>query len=218
MPQSCSPMSVPDASIISRRPARIWSPRPSGAVGSSISMRSYWWATAAQDSRGEPLANVAYGGMARRRADGEPGLIDRVRWRNVGRLAVLLAAGLLIALGPRGCGENPASLPPETRIAPPAQPPATDPAARDPQPAEPRRHRPRQRKKRRHAHKRALLTRHPQGPAPQPRPSPAPPVSPAPPPIPSAPSTAAPPPATPSPPTQVPAPAQPRSGRAPEFL
>src|SRR3954447_20223383 len=142
MPQSCSPMSVPDASIISRRPARIWSPRPSGAVGSSISMRSYWWATAAQDSRGEPLANVAYGGMARRRAEGEPGLIDRVRWRNVGRLAVLLAAGLLIALGPRGCEHEPAPLPPETRVAPsptptPA-PPAAEPAGSAPRRAEPR--------------------------------------------------------------------------------
>src|SRR3954447_6624781 len=153
MPQSCSPMSVPDASIISRRPARIWSPRPSGAVGSSISMRSYWWATAAQDSRGEALANVAYGGMARRRADGEPGLIDRGRWRNVGRLAVLRAAGLLSALGPRGCGENPASLPPETRVAPPAQPPATDPAARGPPAAGPRGPRARQREKGRPAHK-----------------------------------------------------------------
>src|SRR3954454_15631993 len=196
MPQSCSPMSVPDASIISRRPARIWSPRTSGAVGSSISMRSYWWATAAQDSRGEPLANVAYGGMARRRADGEPGLIDRVRWRNVGRLAVLLAPGLLIALGPRGCGENPASLPPETRVAPPAQPPATDPAARGPQPAEPRRHRPRHRKKRRHAHKRALLTRHSPGPAPPPPPPP--PRAPPPPPPPApAPPSPPPPPADP---------------------
>src|SRR3954468_10965480 len=106
--------------------------------------------------------------MARRRADGEPGLIDRVRWRNVGRLAVLLAAGLLIALGPRGCGEKPASLPPETRIAPPAQPPATDPAARAPHPADPGRHRPRQRKKPRPAHRRPLLPRHSQGPAPQP--------------------------------------------------
>src|SRR3954452_22160928 len=95
-------------------------------------MRSYWWATAAQDSRGEAACRLPYGGRARRRADGEPGLIDGVRWRNVGRLAVLLAAGLLIALGPRGCGENPASLPPETRIAPPAQPPATDPAGRRP--------------------------------------------------------------------------------------
>src|SRR4051795_12550695 len=84
-------------------------------------MRSYWWATAAQDSRGEPARRLPYGGMARRRADGEPGLIDRVRWRNVGGLAALLAAGLAIALGPRSCGEPaPARLPEEEPVAPPA--------------------------------------------------------------------------------------------------
>src|SRR5205085_1693900 len=44
--------------------------------------------------------------MARRRGDGPPGLIDRVRWGNVGRLAVVLAAGLLIAVGPGGCGKD----------------------------------------------------------------------------------------------------------------
>ena len=42
--------------------------------------------------------------MARRRGDGPPGLIDRVRWGNVGRLAAFLAAGLLIAVGPGSCG------------------------------------------------------------------------------------------------------------------
>src|SRR6476661_10262536 len=59
--------------------------------------------------------------MARRRADEEPGLIDRVRWRNVGRL-VLLVAVLVVALAPRGCGRRQAVLPPEVRVQPPAAP------------------------------------------------------------------------------------------------
>src|SRR3982751_6591280 len=58
--------------------------------------------------------------MARRRADGEPGLLDRVRWRNVGRLVVLLAAGLLIAAGPRGGRERARALPPAKPVAPTA--------------------------------------------------------------------------------------------------
>src|SRR2546423_11349874 len=44
--------------------------------------------------------------MARRRGDGPPGFIDRVRWGNVGRLAAVLAAGLLIAVGPGACGKD----------------------------------------------------------------------------------------------------------------
>jgi hypothetical protein len=43
------------------------------------------------------------GGMDRRRAGGAPALWRRVRWANVGRLAVLLAAGFLIVSGGRGC-------------------------------------------------------------------------------------------------------------------
>jgi len=40
-------------------------------------------------------------------------LIERVRWGNVGRLVLVLAAGLLIALGPRACGSQTAPLPPD---------------------------------------------------------------------------------------------------------
>src|SRR4051794_34239143 len=61
--------------------------------------------------------------MARRRADEEPGLIDRVRWRNVGRLGLLVAV-LVLAFLPRGCGRREPVLPPEVRVAPP---PATAP-------------------------------------------------------------------------------------------
>src|SRR3954470_7669712 len=74
--------------------------------------------------------------MERRRADGGPGLLARVRWGNVGRLAALLAAALLILAGPRGCrrGEG-ASAPgagvpgaaPQRRL-PPSPLPAATPA------------------------------------------------------------------------------------------
>ena len=49
--------------------------------------------------------------MALRRASGQPGLIDRVRWGNLGRLAALLAAGVTIGLGVLG-GDEPPSPPP----------------------------------------------------------------------------------------------------------
>src|SRR5262245_25252797 len=42
--------------------------------------------------------------MGRWRAGGAPGLLRRVRWGNVGRLAALLAAGLAVASAGRGCG------------------------------------------------------------------------------------------------------------------
>src|SRR5689334_12417189 len=42
--------------------------------------------------------------MPSRRPDGEPRLVDRVRWGNLARLGAVVAAGLLIALGPRACG------------------------------------------------------------------------------------------------------------------
>src|SRR5262245_33421672 len=42
--------------------------------------------------------------MGRRRASGASGLLRRVRWGNVGRLAALLAAGLAVASAGRGCG------------------------------------------------------------------------------------------------------------------
>ena len=67
--------------------------------------------------------------MARRRADAPPGLLDRVRWGNVGRLVALLAAGLLLALGPRACSKAPG---PEATIeaAPPPDAPAPPPTGR----------------------------------------------------------------------------------------
>src|SRR5438105_10384122 len=42
--------------------------------------------------------------MTSRRAGVAPGLLDRVRWGNVGRLAALLAGVILLVTGPHGCG------------------------------------------------------------------------------------------------------------------
>src|SRR3954449_13435870 len=85
--------------------------------------------------------------MERRRADGGPGLLARVRWGNVGRLAALLAAALLILAGPRGCrrGEGPSppgggvnGAAPQPRL--PASPlPAATPPPETAVPAEPAR-------------------------------------------------------------------------------
>src|SRR5919204_1920081 len=44
--------------------------------------------------------------MTTRRADAAPGLLDRVRWGNVGRLVALLAGVALLLTGPKGCGES----------------------------------------------------------------------------------------------------------------
>jgi len=68
-------------------------------------------------------------------------------------LAVLLAAGLLIALGPRGCGDGGApKLPPELRVAPAAPAPPSGGRwavgggrAKDDAPPRPRPHVPRRR-------------------------------------------------------------------------
>src|SRR4051812_29004599 len=101
--------------------------------------------------------------MARRRADEEPGLIERVRWRNVGRLVVLLAVGLIVLLEPRGCGRREAVLPPEVRVAPPAPPPA----ASAPEKAE----RPRPTRRPRHHKRRPYRARHRRRRAPKPPPT-----------------------------------------------
>src|SRR3954462_5725616 len=91
--------------------------------------------------------------MARRREDDEPGLIDRFRWRNLGRLVLLVALPAL-ALAPRGCGRREAVLPPEVRVRPPAPPPApVETADGGRRPAEPERkkaRKPRHHKRRRH--------------------------------------------------------------------
>src|SRR3954470_2614430 len=85
--------------------------------------------------------------MERRRADGGPGLLARVRWGNVGRLAALLAAALLILAGPRGCRRGEVPSPPGAggtgagpqRQLPPSPPPAATPAPATAAPAEPAR-------------------------------------------------------------------------------
>ncbi|MEA2348068.1 MAG: hypothetical protein QOG62_1855, partial [Thermoleophilaceae bacterium] len=51
---------------------------------------------------GEATGKVPYPRMARRRPGSSPGLMARVRWGNLGRLAALVAAGLTFALVPRG--------------------------------------------------------------------------------------------------------------------
>src|SRR5215213_761350 len=85
---------------------------------------------------GENACGRAYKGMERRRADGGPGLMARVRWGNVGRLAALLAAALLILAGPRGCARREAPSPPGAAVidAEPQrrQPPSPLPAATPP--------------------------------------------------------------------------------------
>src|SRR4051812_33349153 len=79
--------------------------------------------------------------MERRRADGGLGLLARVRWGNVGRLAALLAAALLVLSGPRGCGrtgQGPAAVVPVRPAAPPTTPPA--PKRRTTKPTRAKRH------------------------------------------------------------------------------
>src|SRR3954453_12587146 len=79
-------------------------------------------------------------------------LLRRVRWGNVARLAALLAAGVLIALGERDCGgerAEPGALR-APRVEPPAQPPTiAEPVPTKPRPAEPRRPARRRREERR---------------------------------------------------------------------
>jgi hypothetical protein len=59
--------------------------------------------------------------MDRRRAGGAPALLRRVRWDNVGRLVALLAAGVLVAVGGRGCEPDPPAPRPDegNRVEPP---------------------------------------------------------------------------------------------------
>src|SRR3954471_11020777 len=71
--------------------------------------------------------------MPSRRPDGEPRLVDRVRWGNLARLAAVVAAGLLVALGPRACASSGAGGP----ALPPDQPAPVEPAAPAPKPGEP---------------------------------------------------------------------------------
>src|SRR5437588_116207 len=78
--------------------------------------------------------------MGRGRGDGQPGLIERVRWGNVARLAALVAGGLLIAVGPHSCGARPptavelpaprASVPPATAPTGPTGPTGGEPLGR----------------------------------------------------------------------------------------
>src|SRR4051794_38988145 len=71
--------------------------------------------------------------MPSRRPDGEPRLVDRIRWGNLARLAAVVAGGLLIALGPRACGAaagegGSPELPPDEPVAGPAVTPVPAPA------------------------------------------------------------------------------------------
>src|SRR3954464_2078599 len=77
--------------------------------------------------------------MERRRADGGSGLLARVRWGNVGRLAALLAAALLVLSGPRGCmpAQTPGAVPPVRPVAPPVAHAPQAPRARGPPPPPP---------------------------------------------------------------------------------
>src|SRR5437763_5543367 len=124
-------------------------------------------------------------------------LVERIRWGNVARLCAVVAAGLLITMGPRACsgGNETAPLPPDTRVEPPARPPvAATPDRRRPKPKRAH-HKPKRAHRKPNPPHRASPTMHP---APLP---PAPQV---------APST---PPAPPTPPSQT----APRRGSAPEF-
>src|SRR4051795_7858553 len=95
--------------------------------------------------------------MERRRADGGPGLMARVRWGNVGRLAALLAAALLILAGPRGCRRGEVPSPPGAGVTgagpqrqlPPSPLPAAPPAPATAAPAEAERRRKHTKPKRR---------------------------------------------------------------------
>src|SRR4051794_24537065 len=83
--------------------------------------------------------------MPSRRPDGEPSLLDRIRWGNLARLAAVVAAGLLVALGPRACsagGEANPALPPDQPVRAAPAPAVTEPPAR---PVEEKRPRPRAR-------------------------------------------------------------------------
>src|SRR4051794_38490889 len=123
--------------------------------------------------------------MARRRVDDEPGLIDRVRWRNVGRLVLLVAVPVL-ALAPRGCGRREPVLPPEVRVQPPkATPtlvaPPLEKAESRKQKAERRvrpRHRTRSRKRHRHHAPKPPRPATPRPATPIPAPAPSPPPAP----------------------------------------
>src|SRR5919201_4296110 len=89
--------------------------------------------------------------MTSRRADATPGLLDRVRWGNVGRLVALLVGVILLVTGPHGCGKSTAHGGQRTGLQPrpPALPQALKPAA--PKPSVPV-VRPRRRHRRRHRH------------------------------------------------------------------
>jgi hypothetical protein len=86
-------------------------------------------------------------------------LLARVRWGNLARLAAIAGAGVLIALGPRGCGGGAEELP-ELPVEPPARVPAPRPAVTPPtaaeRPADPRERRakrsPRRKRQRRKRH------------------------------------------------------------------
>src|SRR4051794_41869496 len=87
--------------------------------------------------------------MPSRRPDGEPRLVDRIRWGNLARLGAVMAAGLLVTVGPRACGTAGGAdgggpeLPPDQPVT--APPGVGEPGAEEPgvDEASPRRARPR---------------------------------------------------------------------------
>src|SRR5215217_8378936 len=71
--------------------------------------------------------------MDRSRAGGDPALWRRIRWGNLGRLAVLLAAGTLLAVDDLGRGGSAEEAPPPRATRPDARrPDARRPDARRP--------------------------------------------------------------------------------------
>ncbi|MFL5913100.1 MAG: hypothetical protein ACJ768_21350 [Gaiellaceae bacterium] len=81
--------------------------------------------------------------------------MERIRWGNVARLGLAVAAGLLIAVGPRGCSGKQQAVAPLPRGVAPVPAPAPR-ATRAPRSAAPVVPRPR----RRHVRKRKQLRQH----------------------------------------------------------
>jgi hypothetical protein len=65
-------------------------------------------------------------------------ILERIRWGNVARLALAVAAGLLIAVGPRGCSTKQQQVAPLPRAVTPVPAPRATPAPRSAAPVVPR--------------------------------------------------------------------------------
>src|SRR5437868_9035016 len=89
-------------------------------------------------------------------------LIQRVRWANVARLVLAVAAGLLIAVGPHGCGPRQEQVAPPPREVVPDPAPKPAPRSTGPEVPRPRPHHRRKRKHQRQGPKPAPAIRNPQ--------------------------------------------------------